>query len=540
MGTSFVNLQIRSNSIHEIEEVLPGSIVRSFSDGWTTIVSEHFQVGDIEKTAKKLSKAITPSVMSIEYHDDDVLRMSIYRNGKTMTSHITGGEGYGLPRKPGKSNVFIEELGFDLSEVKYLKAIFACEDLGEKIELLQHFLGVTISIDHKIILIDDSVMEYHCQRNLTIIEEYIKEISKRNRIRNQTKAYLLEEFEGAMIDILGDHKYLIGIPPYDRNTDSYKQELIYTFIPNGTLEPMFDVRSFQYRRGGGLLMAAHSYLYYFSLLRGQYYLFDYDGRMVSQFPLSWSGMEAVPVYMFEEGGFLAFDNHRTWLGEYGPNFKTRWKIPFPGSPYYNNDAIYSCKIDSVGQSSELMKLNRSGQVVASLRLNYEVYHDPNGRFLFDEMGTIFYCCSVTTSGRPRVKIFVLTEQMKLIRELDLEDWISSVALDSKNHKLFVHLSYKELLVIDTESFVILSRRKWNEDSTFLTVDSRGRAVVRTGVSSIVLLDVHLNDISRHRLKGLALQEFTNERGNLCLLTVTEGAHEEGGDGSMKIRVYEIK
>ncbi|MNY22124.1 hypothetical protein D3C86_1557150 [compost metagenome] len=77
MGTSFVNLQIRSNSIHEIEEVLPGSIVRSFSDGWTTIVSEHFQVGDIEKTAKKLSKAITPSVMSIEYHDDDVLRMSI-------------------------------------------------------------------------------------------------------------------------------------------------------------------------------------------------------------------------------------------------------------------------------------------------------------------------------------------------------------------------------------------------------------------------------------------------------------------------------
>ncbi|RUT33598.1 hypothetical protein EJP77_08130 [Paenibacillus zeisoli] len=537
MGTSFVNLQIRSNSIREIEKILPGSTAGSFSDGWTTIISEHFQVGDIEKVAKKLSKAITQSVMSVEYHDDDVLRMSIYRNGKTMTSHITGGEGYGLPRKPGKSKVFIEELGFDLSEDKYLKAILACEDLGKKIELLQHFLGVTISIDHKMMLIDDSVKEYHCQRDLTIIEEYIKEASKRNRIKNQTKAHLLEEFEGAMIDILGDHKYLIGIPPYDRSTDSYKQELIYTFIPNGTLEPMFDVSSFQHRRGGGLLMAANSYLSYFSLLRRQYYLFDYDGQMLSQYPFPWSGMEASPVYILEEGSFLAIDNHRTWLGEYGPDFKNKWKIPFPGFPYYNNNAIYSCKIDSSGQSSELMKLNRSGQVVASLRLNYEGYHDRKGRFLFDEIGRTFYCCSAMTANGPGMKIFVLTEQMELIRELDLESRsIFSVVLDSKNHKLFVHLYDKEFLVIDTESFLILSRRKWEEDSTFLTVDSHGRAVVLTGVSSIVLLDTHLNDISRHRLKGLVFQEFTNERGNLCLLTGTE----EGGAGSMKIRVYEIK
>ncbi|MDQ6421273.1 hypothetical protein RB620_17755 [Paenibacillus sp. LHD-117] len=537
MGTTFANLQIRSDcSALEIEKVLPGCVVRCLSDGWTTIVSEHFHVGDIQKAAKKLSKAITPSVMSIEYLDDDMLKLSVYRNGKTLTSHIAGGEGYGLPRTLGKPAVFLEQFGFEPSEIILLRAILICEDIGKKIELLQHFLGVTIWIDHTMLL-DDPEAAFCCKRELPIIEEYINETAIKRRIKNQTKATLLQEFEGALIAVLGDHKYLIGVPPYDRYKDCYKDELIYTFIPNGTLEPMLDVHSFNHRSGTGILSAARGYIGYISFLRSQYYVFDYTGRMVSETSLG--GNIINPFSILEDGGFLSSHNSGKTLREYTQRLETRWEIPYMGFPYYNNNAIYMCRIDSSGQFSELVKLNRNGQVVASFHLEYDGYHGPNGEFVFDESGRVFYYCSATTPGRPVVKIFVLTEQLELIRELDLEGWSISVALDSRNYKLYVYLSYKQLLVIDTKSFRIIYRKKWEEDSNFFTVDSYGRALLITGSNTIEIIDSQLNVISRHRLKGQVLSEYTNERGNLCLLTGTGGEHHEGGAKKMMIRVYEI-
>ncbi|QYR19170.1 hypothetical protein KZ483_14495 [Paenibacillus sp. sptzw28] len=536
MSTTFANLQIRYNSVHEIEKVLSGSIVKCLSDGWTTITSEHFQVGDIEKVAKKLSKAITPSVMSIEYVDDDILKMSIYRNGRTLTSHISGGDGHGLTNKLGKPEVFIEQLGFDSGEAKYLKAILVCEDLGKKIELLQHFLGVTIWIDHKM-LCDDSVTDFRRKRDLSIIEQYIKEIRKKSRIKNQTEAILLQEFGGALIDVIGDHKYLIGIPPYDRSMECYKDEEIYTFIPSGSLEPMLNVNSFQHRNRDGSLRAAHGFIYYMSFIRGQYYLFDYKGRKI--FETSMGGTYISPIHVLEGGGFLTFDDYEKTLREYNSSFEMRSEIPCGGFPFFSNNAIYVCRRDRSGQSAELVKLNRSGHVEASFRYDYDGYHDPSGNFLFDETGRVFFYYNATTPGKPLTKMFVLTEQMEIIKELHMEGWITSAALDSKNHRIFSNLSDMELIVIDTNSFLIVSRRKWEEDSILLTVDSCGRAVVLTGLSSIGLLDAQLNDISRHRLKGQVLSEFTNERGNLCLLTGIGGEHDEGGASSMKIRVYEI-
>jgi hypothetical protein len=94
-------------------------------------------------------------------------------------------------------------------------------------------------------------------------------------------------------------------------------------------------------------------------------------------------------------------------------------------------------------------------------------------------------------------------------------------------------------VIDTESFLIISRIKKEEYSVLLTVDSRERAVVLTDTGSIGIFDTQLNEISLHRLKGQVFCEFNNESGNLCLLTGTGGEHEEGGASIMTIRVYEI-
>jgi len=115
----------------------------------------------------------------------------------------------------------------------------------------------------------------------------------------------------------------------------------------------------------------------------------------------------------------------------------------------------------------------------------------------------------------------------------------SAVIDSKNNKIFLYLLDKEINVIDTTSLQIVSRRKWDADLFFLTVDSFGRAVIQIGNSTIVLLDSELNYISQHRLKGYVYDYFINDVGNLSLLTGTGETHEERKARGMKIRVYEI-
>lgn len=535
MGTTFANLQIRSQSVTGIEDVLPGSIVRCLSEGWTTVVNEQFQVGDIEKSAKRLSKTITPGVMSIEYFDDDVFKLSIYRNGKRITRHVAGGDGYGMANKLGKPQLILEHLEFESSEMSYLKAILACGDLGRKLELLQQFLGVRIWIDH-LMLLDEPKTDLYYKRDIPSIESYMKE-TKRARVKNQAKANLVQEFEGALIAPLGDDKFLIGVPPYDRQLDCYTEELIYNVTSNASIEPMLDVTSFQYRFANGELRAAHGNICFMSFTRGKYYVFDYSGTRISETALT--GLDFSPINMLENGGFIGSKDRQLTLGEYDRSLNALWEIPYTGFPYYFDNAVYLNK-DVSERASELIKINRSGEVAASLLLDFDGYHDHLGKFIFEEGGRVYYVCNATTPGRPLMKIFVLSEQMELIKEMDLDGWsIHSMLLDSINHRLLVHLSYTELVVIDTRSFLVVSRRPLGEDSSLFAVDADGRTVVLTGMSTIEILDAKMQDISRHRLKGRVNHHFISENGNLCFLTSTGGEHDEGGARKMMIRVYEL-
>jgi hypothetical protein len=532
MGTTFANLQVRECSTDEIEKALPGSRAIQLSEGWTTVVSEQFQVGNLEKSAKKLSKAIDQSLLSIEYFDDDVLRIAVYRNGKVIDSHINE-NGYGLAKRPGKPKLFIEELEYESVETKYVKEILACEDLGKKLQLFQYFLGVALWIDHRM-LSEGMEADFRCERNLSLIDEYIAENNKRNRIKNQMKITLLTEFEGALIGSLGDNKYVIGTPPYDRSSGAYKEESIYTYFPNGTLESSLDISSFQDRSGTGHLSASNGYLSFFCFIRSKYYLFDYEGNKISETSLK--GGSYHPIYQLDNGAFLAFNSEWDTLRAYEPSLNVRWEIPCTSFLCCRNQSIYVC-ISTEGQSPELVKLNGRGEIEATFKSEN---NDPYGTFLFDDDGRLFYFTRVLSPGVFRTGVIYLNEHFERIAELELEGSITSSAVDTKNQKLFLHLNERELVVVDTASFNIVSRKKQEAELDFLTVDSLGRVVIRVGLSSIVIMDTELNDISRHRLKGDIVRCRINEKGAISILTSPLGAHEEeGGASKMMIRLYEI-
>lgn len=56
MGTTFANMQIKNIIYEEAELLLPDSLVKHYNSEWVTITSDSFQVGIIEKLAKKISK----------------------------------------------------------------------------------------------------------------------------------------------------------------------------------------------------------------------------------------------------------------------------------------------------------------------------------------------------------------------------------------------------------------------------------------------------------------------------------------------------
>lgn len=537
MGTTFTNLQVREHSIDEIEKVLPHSLVRNLSDGWTTIVSEQFQVGAISKIGRKLSKVINKSVLSIEFFDDDVLRMTIYRDGKTLTSHVNKNS-YNIPSKMGNHKAFLEELDFDLSESKYFKEVLKCVDVGRKIELLQLFLGVALWIDDRMLL-DGVESEFHYERNVNLIKVYISEQRKKNHIKNQTKANVIMELEGALIRELGNNKILIGIPPYRKL--SYEKEMIYTILPNGTLDPFMDVTSFQYDRGDSYLTVTEEYITFHCSIRRKYYVFDYDGNMISETSLN--TLVTYPIYYtFNDGSFLTANHELKKTIKYGPSLEVNWELPFYACyPCVYNQSLYSWRIDE-DKRLELIKSNYSGQIEVKVKLDFDVNEYMQFSYLFSSEGRVYLFCSMYVNQRFFTRIMCFTENLEKIKETDIEDSFHRYLIDNINHKIFLHVLDKELIVIDALSLQIISRRDWDEyDLTMMTVDSLGRLLVLVGNSRIYLLDSQLNFISHHRLKGeVRMYTFINESGNLCLMTGTGEPNEMGWtSGNMKIRVYEI-
>ncbi|MEK4512072.1 hypothetical protein [Paenibacillus sp. FSL K6-2524] len=535
MGTTFTNLQVREHSIDEIEKVIPHCTARNLSNGWTTIVSERFQVGDISKVGRKLSTAINKSVLSIEYFDEDVLRMTIYRDGKAVTSHVNP-NGYNVPPKMGSPKVFLEELGFDLNESKYFKEVLKCEDLGKKIELLQHFLGVALWIDDRM-LIDGAESEFHYERNIDLVKEYISELRKKNDIKNQTKANIIMEFEGALITGLGNNKFLIGIPPYLNH--SYEKELMYTFLPNGILDPIMDLTSFQYERGTNFLTATNEYITFYCPLRRKYYVFDYHGNMISE--TSMSTTVTNPIYTFNDGAFLTGNAEAKKIVWYGPELEMKREFPYYTYFFVFGQSIYLYRIDE-SKYIELKKLNFSGQIEAEINLEFDpTWYIGNFRCLIGSEGRIYFFCNLFAHGKSFTRIMCFTEKLEKIKEIDL-DGDARPLIDNTNHKIFLHVFDKELIVIDALSLQIISRRDWDDyELDIMTVDSLGRLLVLVGNSRIYLLDTQLNMISHHRLKGgVRKYTFINESGNLCLITGSEEPNEMGWTSSnMKIRVYEI-
>jgi hypothetical protein len=535
MGTTFVNLQVRGRIDLDNDKLLSDCIIKTLSPGWTTIVSENFDVGSIGSVARRLSKKINNAILSIEYFDDSILMMNVFRDGKVITSHITD-NGYGYLKKAGNPDKFLSELEFSPDESNYLKAILKCGELSKKVQLLEKFWGVALWIDHRM-LIEAGDSSFHYERELHFVEEYMNVIKKVKPIKNQTKVELLMEFEGAVIRNLGHKKYLIGIPPFNYDDYTYQEEYIYAHQTDGRLKALFDAKWLKYGNYEyGDIYAVENYT---ALFDTHFSLLDNQGQLKVKEVLPADGH---PIMILPDGSFV-YSNYgpHTIITLYGTDCSKKWELEIGrinGYLQLYNGCFYLHHEDVLKGKSEIIKVSLSGQVIS--RFEVMVCGGGNwGRFLFNQAGRMYYCCNIYDKDKRITQLFCLTENLELLSTLELDSTSCQGLIDIINHRLFLLLFEEEIVVIDLKTNEIYARRKYEEMAHLMFIDSLGRVIVLKGRSTVEILDSELKDISRHRLKGSIYSWYQNDKNNFILLTGTGGAHEEGGAKQMIIRVYEI-
>jgi hypothetical protein len=483
VGTKFANLQIRQLDTVCTLELLPGWTMKQLSEGWTTVLHEDFYIGNIEAAARKLSKKIVNPVLSVGYYDDDVLVLKLFKGGKAITSHVSD-NAYGYEAKAGNANKFAENLELEDNDAGFLKDILKCEDLERKVSLLEDLFGVCLWIQAE--FLNDQGEEHFCRnRDLSRVKEYSDELRIANKINNVTKVELITEFEGLL-------KRGEGINLPDAEGSFLLNGPFYEILPNGTL------------------------------------------RQAKQREDEWPRTEL--LFHFSDGTPLFKRGETIYVNN--TDGDRAWEFEFhylKAGPVLHNDDVY-LHYDSSAEdreSSNLVKLNRDGEMVARLSLPWgncywKIIH-------FDDQDRIFYA---NRSSSSRVTtLYCLNDQLEIISEIILDGTSFDSVLDIKTGLLYFCIFEREIRNFDIKSLKMHGIKKYLDYQCFINVDQQGNLVIKKG-STIEILNESLEIISRHKLKGQIQDHFINNEGNLCIVTWNGQQWDSGKEKSL-IRLFEI-
>jgi hypothetical protein len=543
VGTTLANLQIRKLSVNEAEQIFAGSLIKEFSSGWITVTSEHFEAGNMQETARRVSKKIENAVLSVEIFDDDLLIISIFRKGKTVASYISGTE-YGYIKKQGNPASFVKELELPETCIEYLRWIFKYDDIGKKIELIERIIGIPLRIDYRVML--DLQIEYDsiC-RDLVYVENYIKEKKSSEKIKNATKVKLLLEFDGKIYKGLDSNMFLVHEPSVDGNYYEFMNHYIYSVSPNGVVENLFDISSFHVNRYNKHFIANNNVIGILSnnVVREKvtFWLLDIKGNLIGESRLP--GEVGYPLLLFEDGGIILCSYGRSQiLCEYDINGLKRWELDagyLDVKPMLHDGYIYLYYTNQDCNKSELLKMDRNGIKIASL--NLKLFGGAHWEtFQFDRKGNFYFCLRTNDNEKVSNKLLYIDSNLNIISEVILSGASFEGVLDNENNRLYISIFEEELLIVDTEENFICARRKHEETSTLYSTDAKGRLVVRRGLSTIEIFDYNLNITSRHRLKGILTHQYKNLNGDTFVITeqMPEDSYVTDNVKST-IRIYEI-
>lgn len=545
MGAKFSSIHIRDVSPDILQKLLLSYKVKTISEGWTTILREDFEIGKVDQEARRLSKKIDSAVLAVGYYDDDILVLSIYRNGKNITSHVSS-DAYGYTAKMGKVDAFVNELKLDNDDGELLKWIFKCEDLGRKVELLSVLFGIPLWIDsYTLKELGEEDFKYSCDKSTVV--EYMREAKADSKIKNYTKLKLIYEKEGMLNQVLDSTLYNVILPSAEKDY-ILDDSCIFVPGPDGALLPFLKNNSigFEGDEYSGFINEHKKVILSNSIkVNGKkieerrLYSFNNNGELTDSYIVH--EKDIYPIRLLPDGDIIYSSyGPNQIIYDYDANGDKRWKLEvgyLHVSPIIHGEYIYLQREKSYNEKTEIVKINRSGNIEASFETKTlgECHWD---KFFFDKFGRMFYCYSIDDNDCRITKLVCFNNKLEILKEIELSDTSFDAVMDNKGENLFITIFEKELIKIDIAKMEICVQKKFNEELSLVCVNQRGNLIIQKGASTVELYTDNLEILSHHRLKGGILDYFTNTAGNLCIVTCNRSAWDAGKEKSM-IRVYEI-
>ncbi|MFL0245651.1 hypothetical protein [Candidatus Clostridium stratigraminis] len=544
MGTTFANMHIKNIKSNEVEILIPEILVKQYNPEWVTITYPNFQVGAIEKLAKKVSKKINNPVLTVEVIEEEILILYIFREGKAVASHVSS-SGYGLAKNIGKASRFVKELEIQESYTDYFKWIFKCEAPDKALQLLEKVLVLPLWIDFKMI-VEGYVDPENFKQDLGFVDRYIKEKKVSDKIKNSTKAKLLMEFDGKIYGPFGYRKYLVHKPSEDNNYHGFNDHYIYSAADNGELKCLFSVSMFNAGRDNSIFITNNNVIALVEVIpinikrdKISYLLLNMNGDVIGATKLPKEA--GYPISVFDDGSIIfkayAPSSAITKYNIHGEQLPIDITTEYYERPVLKNGYIYLCHTNEKTKSWELIKRNHDGDTVAVLPLKER----PKWKqFLFDREGNFYYCLESFDTGKYFEKLLYLDKDLNIKNEILLDVITNRALLDDANSKLYLSVMDKELLAIDLKDKNKIIRKKYEEDWYLSSLDSKGNIIIYKRQNTLEIFNPKLNIVSRHRLKGGIKDNYINADGNMCFVTFQMPYDAYTSDNVKSvIRVYEM-
>lgn len=530
MGTTFINLQIKARYEEIPKDRIPfGYVLIQTAEEWSAVFETNGSVewGKMCKLGRNLSKELEVPVIVVRYFDDDEFFMSLLLLGKVTASYQANVD-RNFCSGPAK---WISGLKLTTKEASAFRYLLKKEmSAEESISVFSRLFGASMYADLR--MWDEQGTLWKND-----VEGVIKEIAeekKRTKVKNKTKAVLLQEIPGLFQDFDGRNGVLRMVYPDKGGEFQFSQihcldtfgdvfEEIYSYsYPSDLFRADSRALNIDYNRQTIMVMDVEGYVQ-------EYKLADHEKRLtlLMEVPAEKrKGKENQPEFhevytesVVEQGRYEYFG----WYGR-GQDELRKVDLETSGKTWEEKNIVAVYSYEKPERTNAVWSCEGKIPVVTQSGIV-----DLRAMLI---RGSKEEICSVRFFDR----------NLKLLRreEISLDEDIFGAPYDYREETDCIYLGNKKI-DLKTHEVKTGMRELKEADRLFLHRDTKNNCFLYAiKGSSVYVLDTDLKLLSCHRLKGRIMYFYTGKEGNVRLITTGDSVFGDGiPDKNAAVRVYEI-
>ena len=518
MGTTFINLQVKGNVQKTATETYEkGYRFKQTATEWFSVFekNDEFAWGKLCKVGRQISKEADTLVIAVSYFDDDDFLMYLFKDGKAIGTYQAGSERNWC----SGSTRWIAELNLSEEEASAFRYLLKKELTAEEsITVFFRLLGIKLFADVRDI---EEQQELWTGNAKEVIQE-IKDEKKRTQVKNHTNAVLLQEIPGMFRD-------------YDREEGVF--QVVYQgedgrFLYN-------HIHCLEIRESG--LAEVHDFKYPETLFgeNARYLSMEYEQKTIFVMEDVTQYYETYPIHEYEDILLKLMEIPKGKLkSENGmPKLNSVYSVS-----YVDKDGYEYCeRFGTCGGELRNVDLKASGKtfsqkkLIASYQyeqcLNAEAYWSCGlKRLTVTEQQIVCLRIQYQHAKKDVVcDVRFFDKNLKLLRKEEIflartkrEDDIAIQYTYCEKNDCIYYGSNRINLTTHEVKVGISELNKANRLFIHYNANGEGSLCAVSG-SFIYILDLDLNLLSIHRLKGRIMYFFTNRNGNVQLITSNDVA-----------------